>query len=123
MPGWSSPRRLSPTSGGTPVGSGGVLHASKILTVAALAGLFLALDRASAAEAPGGGEDALARLNAALAAEETREGKTSPYLLPLLEEIARVHWREGALDRAASERRRALDIAVTRFGCDSPSAA
>jgi Flp pilus assembly protein TadD len=65
----------------------------------------------------------LARLNRALAETEAKEGPASPYLLPLIEEIARFRSREGELAEAAALRRRALDIAIARFGCDSPSAA
>src|SRR5207237_6104758 len=46
-----------------------------------------------------------------------------PYLLPVIEEIAQLSASHGALSEAAALRRRALDIAVTRFGADSPSAA
>src|SRR5438105_14315037 len=65
----------------------------------------------------------LAELTRALAATEQKEGNTSPYLLPLLEEIARLRLRDGELAEARALRRRALDIAVGRFGSDSPSAA
>src|SRR5258708_10481649 len=65
----------------------------------------------------------VARLTGALAAEEAQDGRTSPYLLPVIEELAQVHLRDGALGEAAALRRRALDIAVAAFGCDSPSAA
>jgi Tfp pilus assembly protein PilF len=68
-------------------------------------------------------EGAVARLTHALAAEEARDGKASPYLLPVLEELAQAHLRDGELGEAAALRRRALDIAVTSFGCDSASAA
>jgi tetratricopeptide (TPR) repeat protein len=76
--------------------------------------------------APSGGEadaGAAARLSRALAAEEAQEGGTSPYLLPLIEELAQVHRRDGALGEAAALRRRALDIATAAFGSDSASAA
>jgi tetratricopeptide (TPR) repeat protein len=43
--------------------------------------------------------------------------------LPLIEEIARFRLRQGALAEAAELRRRALDIAIARFGCESASAA
>jgi len=95
----------------------------------ALAGLMLSLVLGPAIGAwsanepgtAGGGE--LARLAEALAATEAAEGPTSPYLLPLIEEIARFRLREGELAEAAELRRRALDIAIARFGCDSASAA
>jgi hypothetical protein len=66
---------------------------------------------------------AVARLTRALAAAEADDGGTSPYLLPVLEELAQAHLRDGALGDAAALRRRALDIAVGAFGCDSASAA
>ena len=79
---------------------------------------------ASAVSEPGAAESSeLARLAEALAATETKEGPTSPYLLPLIEEIARFRLRQGDLAEAAALRRRALDIAIARFGCDSASAA
>src|SRR5438046_7856930 len=68
-------------------------------------------------------EGAVARLTRALAAEEAQDGGTSPYLLPLIEELAQAQLRDGALGAAAALRRRALDIAVAAFGCDSASAA
>src|SRR5205814_615322 len=79
---------------------------------------------ASAVNQPGAAESSeLARLAEALAATEAKEGPTSPYLLPLIEEIARFRLRQGDLAEAAALRRRALDIAIARFGCDSASAA
>jgi tetratricopeptide (TPR) repeat protein len=76
------------------------------------------------ANEPGTAEGSeLARLAEALAATEAAEGPTSPYLLPLIEEIARFRLRQGALAEAAELRRRALDIAIARFGCESASAA
>jgi len=76
--------------------------------------------------APSRGEadaGAIARLSRALTAEEANEGGTSPYLLPLIEELAQAQRRAGALGEAAALRRRALDIAAAAFGCDSASAA
>src|SRR5260221_6714979 len=67
-------------------------------------------------------EGAVARLTDALAAGEVHDGKTSPYLLPVIEELAQANLREGALGEAAALRRRALDIAIAAFGCDSASA-
>jgi tetratricopeptide (TPR) repeat protein len=79
---------------------------------------------ASSTNEPGTAEGSeLARLAEALAATEAKEGPTSPYLLPLIEEIARFRLRQGALAEAAELRRRALDIAIARFGCESASAA
>src|SRR5436853_4435371 len=79
---------------------------------------------ASAVSQPGVAESGeLTRLVEALAATETKEGPTSPYLLPLIEEIARFRLRQGDLAEAAALRRRALDIAIARFGCDSASPA
>src|SRR5947209_5502142 len=68
-------------------------------------------------------DGAVARLSRALAAEDAEDGRTSPYLLPLIEELAQAQRRDGALAEAAALRRRGLDIAVAAFGCDSPSAA
>ena len=68
-------------------------------------------------------EGPVARLTRALAAEEAQDGGTSPYLLPIIEELAQAQRRDGALGEAAALRRRALDIAVAAFGCDSASAA
>ncbi len=67
-------------------------------------------------------EDAAARLTRALAEGEAHDGRTSPYLLPVIEELAQAELRDGALGEAAALRRRALDIAVAAFGCDSASA-
>ena len=71
----------------------------------------------------GAEETALARLNRALAAAEARDGGMSPYLLPVIEQLARVHLLQGALGEALALRRRALDIALAAFGCDSATAA
>src|SRR5712691_5038219 len=68
-------------------------------------------------------EGAVARLTSALARGEAHDGRTSPYLLPVIEELAQAQLRDGALGEAAALRRRALDIAVAAFGCDSASAA
>ena len=76
----------------------------------------------SAAGEPGTAPGELAKMMRALAATEAKEGATSPYLLPLIEEIARLRSRHGDLAEAAALRRRALKIAIARFGCDSPSA-
>ena len=75
------------------------------------------------APSPGQADDGtVARLSRALAAGEAKDGRTSPYLMPVLEELAQAQFRDGALDRAAALRQRALDIAVAAFGCDSASA-
>jgi tetratricopeptide (TPR) repeat protein len=68
-------------------------------------------------------EDAVLRLSRALAEGEAHDGRTSPYLLPVIEELAQAQLQDGALGDAAALRRRALDIAVAAFGCDSASAA
>lgn len=87
--------------------------------IAALIGLWLVLTPAPAlAEA-----EAVARLAEGLAAAELRDGKASPDLLPVLEELAQAQSRDGDLGAAVETRRRALDIAVRAFGCDSPHAA
>lgn len=72
---------------------------------------------------PGTGAGELTKLMRALTATEAKEGATSPYLLPLIEELARLRLRGGDFDEAAILRRRALRIAIARFGCDAPSAA
>jgi tetratricopeptide (TPR) repeat protein len=78
---------------------------------------------AAAAACARADEGAVARLTRALAIAEAEDGKTSPYLLPVIEQLAQAHLRDGALAEAAAQRRRAFDIAVAAFGCDSPSAA
>jgi tetratricopeptide (TPR) repeat protein len=65
----------------------------------------------------------VARLTRLLAAEEVRDGKTSPDLLPAIEELAEAQRHDGAFGAATALRRRALDIAIAAFGCDSASAA
>ena len=65
----------------------------------------------------------VARLSRVLTAEEAHDGRASPYLLPVIEELAQAQLRDGGLAEARTLRRRALDIAVAAFGCDSPSAA
>src|SRR6266566_2469523 len=78
------------------------------------------------ASLPGRGhaeELSAAALTRALAAAEAREGKTSPYLLPVIEQLAQFRLREGDLGEAAALRRRALDIAIRRFGSASAGAA
>jgi hypothetical protein len=67
-------------------------------------------------------DDAAARLAQTLAAAEARHGKASPDLLPIIDQLARARHREGALDEAAALRRRALDIAIVAYGCDSSGA-
>jgi tetratricopeptide (TPR) repeat protein len=89
--------------------------------LAGVAGLWLAVG--GAASAGPGDHEALGEMTRALAAAEAKEGKTSPYLLPVIEEIAQLRLRNGELSEAAALRRRALDIAVTRFGGESSSAA
>lgn len=68
-------------------------------------------------------EAAAAALSRALVATEAKKGKTSPYLLPVIEELAQLRLREGELGEAAALRRRALDIAIKNFRADSASAA
>src|SRR5262249_34240229 len=94
------------------------LASSLVLSLAVAAGGQTAAREPEAADNP-----ARAQLKQALAATEAKEGRTSPYLLPLIEEIARFRLRQGEFAEAAALRRRALDIAIARFGCDSPSAA
>lgn len=90
---------------------------------AGLIGLCLTLVAGSAPSRGQADEGGIARLTRALAAEEAQDGRTSPYLLPVIEELAQAQLRDGALGEAAALRRRALDIAIAAFGCDSPSAA
>ncbi len=78
---------------------------------------------ASAAPRAAAEAGAVARLTQTLAAEETENGRTSPDLLPVIEQLARAQFRAGALDEATTLRRRALAIAIAAFGCDSPRAA
>jgi tetratricopeptide (TPR) repeat protein len=63
------------------------------------------------------------RLTHALTAEEQQNGPSAPHLLPLLDQLAQLRFREGNLAETASLRRRALGIAVRAFGCDSARAA
>jgi tetratricopeptide (TPR) repeat protein len=78
---------------------------------------------AALAGSPGAAEDgAIERLSKALAAGEAEDGKASPYLLPVIEELAQAQLRDGALAQSTALRRRALDIAVAAFGSESPSA-
>jgi hypothetical protein len=89
---------------------------------AAVIGIGLAVV-ALCAPSPGKADDgAVARLTRALAAGEAKDGRTSPYLLRVIEQLAQAQLRDGALDKAAALRRRALDIAVAAFGCASASA-
>src|SRR5438270_4902816 len=90
---------------------------------AGVIGICLLVTSAVAPSRGAADEGAVARLTRALAAEEAQDGGTSPYLLPLIEELAQAQRRDGALGEAAALRRRALDIAVAAFGCDSASAA
>jgi len=92
-------------------------------TAAGVIGVCLVVGTVAAPSRGGADEGPVARLTRALAAEEAQEGTTSPYLLPLIEELAQAQRRDGALGEAAALRRRALDIAAAAFGCDSASAA
>jgi tetratricopeptide (TPR) repeat protein len=92
-------------------------------TAAGMMGLCLVVGAVIAPSRGEADEGAVVRLANALAAEETQDGGTSPYLLPLIEELAQAQRRDGALGEAAALRRRALDIASAAFGCDSASAA
>jgi len=78
------------------------------------------------ASSPGAGhaeEATVAGLTRALAAVEAKEGKASPYLLPVIEQLAQFRLREGELGESSALRRRALDIAIKSFGSGSASAA
>jgi hypothetical protein len=94
-----------------------------LASVALSIALCAAAGWGSATEPGAADENALARLTRALAATEAKEGATSPYMLPVIEELAQLRLRQGELVEAAELRRRALDIAITRFGSGSPSAA
>jgi hypothetical protein len=72
---------------------------------------------------PARADESAARLAQALAAMEAKEGAASPYLLPVIEQLAQVRLRDGDLDAAAALSRRALAIALAAFGCESTSAA
>src|SRR5258707_544885 len=91
--------------------------------VVQLIGLCLTVIAAAAVSHGRADESTVARLTQAPAAGEADGGRTSPYLLPVIEELAQAHLRDGTLGEAAALRRRALDIAITAFGCDSASAA
>ena len=65
----------------------------------------------------------VAGLRRALAVAETRAGKASPQLLPLLDRLAGAQTDDGALADAAKSRRRALKIALASFGGDSSDTA
>ena len=65
----------------------------------------------------------VAGLKRALATEEAREGATSPYLIPRLEQLALAQFQAGDWVECAAARRRALSIAIAAFGSESASAA
>jgi Tfp pilus assembly protein PilF len=94
-----------------------------LASIALSIGLGAANGLLPAAEAGAAGSGKLTQLTGALAAMEAKEGATSPYLLPLIEEIAELRSHNGELAEAGALRRRALNIAISRFGSDSPSAA
>jgi len=96
---------------------------SAVASIALSIGLCAAAGLSPAAEPRTADSDGLAQLARVLAAMEAKEGAASPYLLPLIEEIAEFRLRNGELAEAEALRRRALNIAITRFGSDSPSAA
>lgn len=95
--------------------SGHVKHLGRI-------GLWLMLLGLAAALPAHADDSAAARLARALAAQEAKDGKASPYLLPVIEELAQARRRDGDLTEAAALHRRALTIAVGAFGRESPSA-
>lgn len=94
-----------------------------LASVALSMALYAAPDPLRAAEPAADDGEALARLTRTLAATEAKEGASSPYLLPLIEELAQLRLRRGDLGEAAGLRQRALKIAIARFSCASPSAA
>lgn len=61
----------------------------------------------------------IAGIQRSLAAESAQEGADSPYLMPLLEQLAAAQFRIGALSDATQARRRILNIATAAFGADA----
>jgi tetratricopeptide (TPR) repeat protein len=106
-----------------PAASGGQVRRLALASVALSIALCAAAGLLPAGEPRAADGDGLARLTGTLAAMEAKEGSTSPYLLPLIEEIAQLRLCNGELAVAGALRRRALDIAIARFGSGSPSAA
>lgn len=92
-------------------------------TAAGVIGICLVVASTLAPTRAEAGESAVERLTQALAEAEAHDGSASPYLLPVIEELAQDRQRAGALGEATALRRRALDIALGAFGSDSPSAA
>jgi tetratricopeptide (TPR) repeat protein len=78
---------------------------------------------ALAATAGDAEEPVVARLERQLAAKQAADGNASPYLLPVIEQLAQAHLLGGGFDQALALRRRALDIAIRSVGCDSTMAA
>jgi tetratricopeptide (TPR) repeat protein len=79
---------------------------------------------AALAATPGHADEAVvARLERELAAKEAVDGNASPYLLPVIEQLAQVHLLGGGFGAALALRRRALSIAIRSVGCDSTMAA
>jgi tetratricopeptide (TPR) repeat protein len=83
-----------------------------------LVGVVAAVDCAHAADGA-----LVAGLNRAILAEESRGGRASPHLLPLLDRLAGVQFNDGALAQAANSRRRGLNIAIAAYGSNSANAA
>ena len=65
----------------------------------------------------------IAGIRRALAAEAAQEGADSPYLLPLLEQLAAAQFREGDLAEATEAHRRMLKIAIAAFGTEATTTA
>ena len=78
---------------------------------------------AAAEQGPPSPSEASEKLRRMLAAEEHRQGPTSPYLLPVLDQLAQARSRDGDLAETAALRRRAVRIAINAFGSGSASAA
>ncbi|MGE5269678.1 MAG: tetratricopeptide repeat protein [Thiohalocapsa sp.] len=93
------------------------------LAAVSLPAAYLAAAIALAPAVGHAGDGALAATAQALAVAEAEHGKASPLLLPVLDRLAQQEARGGALAKAASLRRRALQIAVAGFGCDAAPAA
>jgi tetratricopeptide (TPR) repeat protein len=99
-------------------GSNGKLRSAWGIVAFALLAVSAGFDHAGAAD----GRSATG-LSKSLATEESRSGAASPHLLPLLDRLAGVQFGDGALDEAASSRRRALKIALRAYGGNSTNAA
>jgi tetratricopeptide (TPR) repeat protein len=85
------------------------------------AGVMLAVASAAHGGEPETG--VIAGIQRSLAAEAAQEGPDSPYLLPLLEQLAAAQFRGGQLAEATKARQRMLRIAIAAFGTDAATTA